>query len=381
MNSRSSPPTPSPLAIEDFALERFFARWEFVVRHQLSASDVEPYSLQELLSLADQESRALWDGLALGYTESAGHPQLRAEIARLYQKLEASNVLVLAGAEEGIFLIMHALLSPGDHAVVVSPAYQSLHAVPRSIGAMVSLIPLRPERRWELDPDEVADAVTTRTRVIVINFPHSPTGAHIDKDVQRRLVDIAERSGALLFSDEVYRGLEHREGELLPPAADLSERAVSLGVMSKAFALAGLRIGWLASTNSDLLARVARLKDYTTICSSAPSEILAIMALRARDNVLNRSRAIIAANLRCAVEFFTTRRDEVEWIAPRAGSVAFPRFINRSAEKVSAELAERQSVLLVPGSILGADGSFFRLGLGRKDFPVALDKLSRYLSF
>jgi aspartate/methionine/tyrosine aminotransferase len=373
-------PSPSP-PIEDFALERFFARWEFVVRHQLSASDVEPYSLQEVLSLADQGSKALWDELALGYTESTGHPQLRVEIARLYREIGPSQVLVLAGAEEGIFLLMHALLSPGDHAIVVTPAYQSLHAVARSIGASVSLVALRPERRWELDAQEIANAVTAHTRVIVVNFPHNPTGAHVGEDVQRRLINIAERAGATLLSDEVYRGLEHREGELLPPAADLSERAVSLGVMSKSFALPGLRIGWLASRDADLLDRVARLKDYTTICSSAPAEILAIMALRARDRVLSRSRAIVDANLRCANEFFNSRHDEFEWIAPRGGSTAFPRFIKRSAEDVSVELAQRESVLLVPGSIFGADASHFRLGLGRKDFPVALDKLSHYLSF
>ena len=123
--------------IEDFALERYFARWEFEVKHQLSASDVEPYTLRELLALADDETTQLWDRLVLGYTETAGHPLLRAEIARLHQKLEGAHVLVVAGAEEGIFLAMHALLGVGDEAVVVTPAFQSLHAVPRSIGARV----------------------------------------------------------------------------------------------------------------------------------------------------------------------------------------------------------------------------------------------------
>jgi aspartate/methionine/tyrosine aminotransferase len=217
--------------------------------------------------------------------------------------------------------------------------------------------------------------VTRKTRLIAVNFPHNPTGAHIARDVQQRLVEIAESAGAALFSDEVYRGLEYRGDDMLPAAADLTQRAVSLGVMSKSFALAGLRIGWLATHNKGLLDGVARLKDYTTICSSAPSEVLALIALRARDRVLERSRSIVAKNLRCADEFMTSHADEVEWIRPRAGSVAFPRFTKRNADEVSTQLAEHSSVLMLPGSVFGYERSYFRLGLGRRDFPMALEKL------
>ena len=365
--------------IEDFALERYFARWEFEVRHQLSASDVEPYPLRELLALADDETTQLWDRLVLGYTETAGHPLLRAEIARLHQQLESAHVLVVAGAEEGIFLAMHALLGAGDEAIVVTPAFQSLHAIPRSIGARVHAIALRAERRWELDPEEVARAATTRTRVIAVNFPHNPTGAHIGPDVQQRLMEIADSVGAVLLSDEVYRGLEYRGEPSLSPAADLSENALSLGVMSKSFALPGLRIGWLASRNVALLDRIVRLKDYTTICASAPSEVLALMALRARERVLERSRQIVARNLSVATEFFASRAREVDWIPPRAGSVGFPRFSRRNADDVSKTLAEQQRVLLIPGSLFGDHPSHFRLGLGRRDLPIALDELGHLL--
>ena len=366
-------------AIEDFALERYFARWEFAVRHQLSASDVEAYTLPELLALADADAKARWNSLSLGYTESLGLPALREEIARTYEGLSPDNILVLAGAEEGIFLTMHALLSAGDDAVVVAPAYQSLHAVARAVGAKATLIPLRPESGWLLDPEDIARAVTQRTRVISVNFPHNPTGAHITADVQRRLIEIADSAGAVLFSDEVYRGLEYHRPDLLPPAATLSARAVSLGVMSKSYALAGLRIGWIATRNTELLDRVARLKDYTTICSSAPSEILALIALRAKEQVLQRSRSIVENNLQYAHEFMSANSDQLEWTPPRAGSVAFPRFTNRDADDVSRVLAERESVLLLPGSIFGSEASHFRLGLGRRDFPMALEKLRNVL--
>lgn len=365
--------------LEDFALERYFARWEFAVDHQLSASDIEPFTLPELLALADADSLSRWQTLSLGYTESAGLPALRQEIARTYRQLDPGGVITLAGAEEGIFLAMHALLSPRDDLVVVTPAYQSLHSIGRAIGARVIEVPLRADRGWLLDPEEVARAVTPRTKTIAINFPHNPTGSHITREVQRRLVAIADAAGAVLFSDEVYRGLEYRDDDALPPAADLSDTAVSLGVMSKSFALAGLRIGWVATRNTTVLHRLARLKDYTTICNSAPSEILALIALRASSRVLARSRAIVADNFECARAFFASLQNHLDWIPPRAGSVAFPAFVARNAEEFSKELAERDRVLLMPGSVFGSDPSRFRLGLGRRDLPLALEKFGKAL--
>lgn len=366
--------------IEEFALERYFARWEFAVRYQLSASDVEPLAMAELLALADPDSRARWDALTLGYTESAGLPDLRAEIARLYTKLEPKHILVVAGAEEGILLAMLASLSSGEHAVVVTPAYQSLYTIPRTTGASVTMVPLLHETGWLLDVDAVERAITRHTRLLAINFPHNPTGSHIDENTMRRLAKLAADARIMLFSDEVYRGLEYLPGDTLPAAADLSETAVSLGVMSKAFALAGIRIGWLATRNEAWLDRVARLKDYTTICSSAPSEILALIALRAREQVLARSRSIVAANLGEANRFFAARQDAVDWVPPRAGSVAFPRLLRRDATDVSTRLAEHESVLLLPGTVFGADVAHFRLGLGRRDFPVAIERLGTVLA-
>jgi len=363
----------------DFALERYFAQFEFAVKHQLSASDVEPLTLAEVLALADDDARRRWDKLTLGYTESTGLPALREAIAPLYTTLASKDVLVVAGAEEGIFLLMHALVTAGDEVIVVTPSYQSLDELPRSLGARVHLVPLTADHQWQLDPEDIARVATRRTRLIVVNFPHNPTGALISRDVQQRLVQIAEDCGATLLSDEVYRGLEADPGARLPAGADHSARVVSLGVMSKSFALPGLRIGWLATRDSGLLSRAARLKDYTSICSSAPSEVLALIALRARDRVLQRSRDIVAANRDAASKFMTAHSGQIEWVPPAAGSIAFPRFRAVAAEAVAAKLRERESVLLVPGEIFGADPQYFRLGLGRRDLPQALSALARVL--
>jgi aspartate/methionine/tyrosine aminotransferase len=362
--------------IADFTLERYFARWEFAVRHVLCASDVEPVALSELLALADDDSRHRWETLRLGYTESLGLPALRAEIAALYPGLSADDIITFAGAEEGVFLSMHALLGPGDHAVVVWPAYQSLHEVARSAGADVSLVPLDP-RDWSLDVDAVASAMRPNTKVIVINSPHSPTGAQLSPDQLHRLIAIAELHGAFLFSDEVYRFLEY-DAAPLPPAASCSSRGISLGVMSKAFGLAGVRIGWLAMRDQSLRANTAKLKDYTTICSAAPSEVLSLAALRAKDVLLSRTREIVSTNLAVLEDFFRRNTDRFAWVRPRAGSVAFPKLLEGDVDDFAARLVEREGVLILPASQFGYPGNHFRLGFGRRDMPEALRILESF---
>jgi aspartate/methionine/tyrosine aminotransferase len=369
------------MRIADFELERFFARHEFSAPYLLCASDVEGYSMNELLALADEETRGLWDGLRLGYTESPGHPLLRAEIAALYQTLTADDVLVFAGAEEAIFVLANVALEPGDHAVVVWPAYQSLHEVARAVGANVTLHELHESEDWAMDVERMRRALTPRTKLIVVNVPHNPTGMMADEATFRAIVELAADAGATLLSDEVYRYLEHSADGRLPAGADLSGHVVSMGVMSKSFALAGLRIGWLAGRDRGLLDRAARFKDYTTICSSAPSEILALVGLRARDAVLDRSRSIVASNLALLDAFFERHAREMSWVRPAGGSIGFPRLVDGPAvERFTADLLSAEGVLLAPGSIFGHSGDHFRLGYGRSDLPEALRRLESFLS-
>ncbi|MBA2700232.1 MAG: aminotransferase class I/II-fold pyridoxal phosphate-dependent enzyme [Chloroflexi bacterium] len=370
------------MRIADFALERYFARWEFAVEHLFCASDVQPYPMAELLSLADEECRRLWNDLTLGYTESSGHPLLRREIANLYQELSAEDVLVFAGAEEAIFCLANAALGPGAHAIVTWPGYQSLYEVARSTGAGVSLHELRESAGWAIDVEAIRRQLSPATRLIVINAPHNPTGMQPDRSTFDALVGLAEEAGAQLVVDEVYRYLEIDSADRLPAAADASARGVSIGVMSKSFAMAGLRIGWLASRDHELLARCAAFKDYTTICSSAPAEILALIGLRSRDTVLARSRSIVAANLERLDAFFESWSDQFSWVRPRAGSVGFPRLTvaRVSIDDWAAELARAEGVLLLPGSQFGYEGNHFRLGFGRTDLPVALERLEAHAS-
>jgi aspartate/methionine/tyrosine aminotransferase len=365
------------MKIPPFKLERFFARYEFKAPYLLSSSDCESLSIQELLDL-EPGSADRFRGHWLGYTESPGSPELRQEIARLYEHITPDDVLVHAGAEEAIFVFANAALEPGDHVIVHTPCYQSLAEIARSIGCTVTAWQTRPQDGWELDIEFLRQAVRPNTRAIVVNCPHNPTGYLMDPARLSQILDIARERGMLVFSDEVYRGLEHDPADRLPAACDLYENAVSLGVMSKTYGLAGLRIGWIATRSREVCAKMAGFKDYTSICNSAPSEFLAAVALRHRDRIVQRNLDTIRHNLGILDGFFARHQDLFEWQRPRAGSVAFPG-IATAAEAFCGDLVERQGVLLVPGTCFDAGDRHFRIGFGRKNLPDAVAKLDEYI--
>jgi aspartate/methionine/tyrosine aminotransferase len=367
--------TPRP-----FKLERFFAAHEFRVRHMLSASDCETLHISELLALADEDSRSRWDHLRLGYTETSGHPALRTEVSKLYETITPDDVLILAPAE-GIFVALHALLSPGDHVIAMHPGFQALTEVARFVGCDVSVWPLRVRGdRWYLDVEELTGLVTPQTRLIVVNFPHNPTGFHPARTDFDRVLEIAQAHELYVLSDEMYRFLEYTPQERLPAACDAYDRAITLSGLSKSFGLPGLRIGWLATRAPGLRERWLTIKDYTTICNSAPSEILALVALRRRDTILKRNLTIIASNLVRAEAFFGAHLPLFHWLPPRAGSVAFPQWCGSQPVEGLSESLRAVGLLMVPGSLFDVGDGYFRLGLGRTDFAEALAILTEFLT-
>ena len=366
------------LKLNPFKLERYFARHEFSAPYLLCSSDCESMALRDLLAL-EPDTREQFDALWLGYTESEGDPRLRQAISALYQNVGSDQILVHAGAEEAIFNFMNVTLRAGDHIVVHSPCYQSLSEVARGIGAEVSNWQGDPDRGWALDLEDLPSLLTDRTRVVAVNFPHNPTGFLPAKDFVRELSNLSERRGFTLFSDEVYRGLELDPNDRLPALAEINEQAVSLGVMSKTYGLAGLRIGWIATQDGRLLSELAAFKDYTTICSSAPSEFLAALALRHAETIAERNRRIIRANLDRLDRFFESNSDRFTWHRPRAGSIAFPALLHDEADRFCADLVAKAGVLLLPGSLFGNYPAAFRIGFGRMNLPEALHQLEKYI--
>jgi aspartate/methionine/tyrosine aminotransferase len=367
------------MKIRPFKLERYFAKYEFTAPYLLSCSDCEALMLDELLSMADKETLALWNSLKLGYTESEGHPVLREEITRLYNTIKPDHVLTIT-PEEGIFIAMNTILEKGDHIITAFPGYQSLYEVANSIECEISKWVLTEQNGWHFNITELKKLIKENTKLIVINFPHNPTGATITENELKEILEIARQRNIIVFSDEMYRFLEYDNKDRLSSACDLYENAVSLFGMSKSFALAGLRIGWLTTKNPELLKKFAIYKDYTTICSSATSEILAIMALKAKEKILKRNLQIIEGNLKLLDSFFAEHSHHFEWNKPIAGPIAFPKLISGSRiDDFCIDLVEKKGVMLLPASVYDFNSNHFRIGFARKNMAEALDRLTEYL--
>ena len=372
--------------LPEFRLETYFSRWEFVARHHLTASDAQTLTVAQLLALGSDEDRAAFDALALGYTPTWGTDRLRAAIAATYDTCEPADVLVFAGAEEAIFWAMRLLVAPGDHVVLTVPNYQAMETLPLVDGVAATGVPLDEKDGWRLDVDAVRAALRPETRLVAVNFPNNPTGAVPDQATWRALVDLCAERGIRLLSDEVYRGIELDRSRTLPQAADLSPTALSVNVMSKSYGLPGLRIGWIAFRDRELLGTLERHKHYTSICSAGPSELLAAIALNARDRIHERVRGILAANLPVFDDFFASHADRFEWAHPDGGCVAFPRYLGpEGVEVFCRELVETEGVLLLPASIYQSrlapvPVDRFRIGIGRHDPQPALEDLARFLA-
>ncbi len=364
------------MQLSPFSLERYFAEHEFTAPLLLSPSDCESWRMEELLALADEEALSLWKNLALGYTQSEGHPRLREAVARLYEGIEAADLLGVIPCE-GILLAMHALLEPGDHVLATHPTYQSLHEVARSIGCRVEA--------WGPGESgfEIETALTRlrpETRALVVNFPHNPTGATLSPADFRSLLSAAEERGIVVFSDEMYRFAEYQESDRLPAACEISSLAISLGGLSKPFGLPGLRVGWLATRNRGVLGRMAELKDYTTLCGSAPSEILALIALGARRQILKRNGEILRSNLAQLTTFMGEHADLLSWSPPQAGPVTLVRHNLALSDDEFAERLLSQGLLVAMGTHFQAQAGSFRVGFGRRSFGQALERLRSFLA-
>ncbi len=368
------------MPIAPFKLERYYALYEFKARIMLSSSDCESLAMAELLAMASPDSLETWNNLRLGYTETQGNPLLRDEISRLYEHIPP-EFLMVAAPEELIFIAMQTLLEPGDHVVTLAPAYQSLYEIASSIGCDLSFWKLYPtDNGWKANIEQLEQLINPKTRLLVLNIPNNPTGFLPTRDEFDAIIHIARKHNISIFADEMYRLLEYQPSDRLPAICDAYEKGISLSGLSKSMALPGLRIGWLASQNTSLINHWLAFKDYTTICNSAPSEVLGLIALQNGPDIIDRNLEIIRTNLQLAVDVFTQYLHLFNWYAPQAGSVAFPQWIGEiGVDVLCRDMLDHFSVMIVPGNMFDYPGNHFRLGLGRKNFKEGMSALKQLI--
>jgi len=356
--------------IEEFLLERWMTRHETHVRFDIAESGILPLSTQDLLNLlpSDQRASALDAllSLPLGYSEARGTEALRGLLAATYQRADADSILVTTGAIEANFLLFNCLLDPGDHMIAPFPAYQQLYSVPKAIGCDVSLWHVGPETGYQYDMRALEKLVTPKTKVIVVNTPHNPTGAMLSPKDAAHVYALAESVGAVVIGDEAYRWLAVPDGApFAPPFFDLGPRGISVGTLSKPFGLPGLRTGWIAGP-PDLIRRCWSYRDYVTLSPGKLNDALARLALEHRDQIVQRNRGIIEANLREATRWMAERSAFLSWTPPRGGLLALIKYdLPMDSLPLADKLALEYSVMLAPGSAFGYE-RHLRLGVGQE---------------
>ena len=338
-------------------------------------------TIQDLLGLANVDAKE-FENLTLGYTESQGDPDLRKAIASSYETVKPDDVIVLGSPVEGIYLAARALLEPNEEVIVLNPAYDALY---NTFAHIVGSEHVRKwelqagESEWELDLGILQALITERTKLIVVNFPHNPTGYLPTLDELNQLVALASEHGIWIFYDEMYYGLVHSGTPDIPSAADLYDKAVVLSGLSKTYGLPGLRTGWLVVKDASLRANIMNWKFYTSICPPAPSENLAKIALSVKESIRQRNIGIIEKNLQIADAFFSRWPNLFKWRRPRAGSVALVEMDVPSASEFSKKMAEEAGILIQSAQMLGGTDQQIRMGFGRTAFSDALSHFEAYL--
>ena len=352
------------MRLEPFALERWFGKHEFTARYNIAESCIKPFTVSELKEICKCDLLHTSETPNLGYTDSRGIYELREEVAKLYPGRTANNVLITTGAIEANYLVFLALLQPGDVVIAEFPAYQQLYEIPRALGCNVLLWTLKAENRYRPDIAQLdAMMVDSKAKMLVINHPHNPTGAPLDAGSMAAICEIAEQHGAVVLSDEVYRGLTFIDGIATPSAQLFSDNAITVGSMSKAFGLSGLRVGWIVGPE-EIVEKCWIVRDYTSICPAAPSQAISLSALRNISSIMTRNTSLARKNFFILDRWVSANSDLVSYVPPCEGVVGFIKYdVNANSFQVAGELVEADSVLVAPGACFQVDG-YLRIGFG-----------------
>tara|TARA_Y100001970_G_scaffold212389_1_gene259382 strand:+ start:987 stop:2102 length:1116 start_codon:yes stop_codon:yes gene_type:complete len=346
----------------EFEMERLQSLYENEVKYNLSDSGNHPLSMNDLMS-EEEIKRILEMEIYYGYT--TGDPRLLSAIASWYpDKITSSNILVTNGSAEANFLIGWTLVEPDDEVIMVLPNYMQVPGLAKNLGAKVKTIHLKESLGWHLDLDELESIVNDKTKLISICNPSNPTGAVMTDEEMTSIAAIADKHGAYIHSDEVYRGSELDGNETKSFVHFYDKSIVSCG-LSKSFAHPGLRIGWLVAS-PDVIQNIWTRKDYTTLCASVISQEIGtkIMTSPTRENILGRSSKMLTENLVLFQNWLDTHNGLFTFVPPKAGGMAFVGYnMDVNSTEFVHKLRVEQSVLIVPGDCYGMDG-YLRFGIG-----------------
>lgn len=367
--------------IRNFAVEEWMNAYENLAINNMGETCVDSLTLGQLISITgggDDFLRNLLD-MRLTYGHIEGSRELKEGIAALYEHMTEENIVATNGAIGANFLTLYSLVEPQDEVISVMPTYQQLYSIPESFGATVKLLKLKPENRFLPDLGELKALVTERTKLICINNPNNPTGALMDEAMLKAIVEIARGCNAYILCDEVYRGLYQRENVHIPSIVDLYSKGISTGSMSKVYSLAGLRLGWIA-TSKEIMREILQHRDYNIISCGAIDDRVAALALRHKDKLLARNLRIIRENLEI-LDSWVCRQPQITYVKPEAGTTAFLKYhIDMPSEDFCKGLLQETGTLVVPGKAFDMEG-YIRVGyaFGKKDLEEGLKSISCYL--
>lgn len=367
--------------IEPFKVELWMNEWENHCTYNLAETCVASITIEELLQLSGRNDSDLSDllGMKMTYGAIEGSDRLRSAIARLYADQTTDAITVTHGTIAANMLVHKSIVSRGDRVVSVVPSYQQHYSIPASIGADVQLLPLQARDRFLPDLDQLRSLVTPGTKMIALTNPNNPTGALIEQPMMEDIAQIARDVGAYVLCDEVYRGTEQDSDTMVPSIVDIYEKGIATASVSKAFSLAGLRVGWIVAP-AEVTEQVLIQRDYDTISVGMINDHFAALALEHRDKLLKRSQTITRTNL-ATLEAWVAGQPRVSWIKPRAGTTAMLALdVPVASRAFCVDLLQKTGVMMTPGDAFDMEGHV-RIGFANTPQVLqdGLDKLAGYL--
>lgn len=371
------------MKIKTFKVEQWMNEYENDATYNLAETCIDSLSLRELLKLAGKDPEQFMASLVdtrMTYSHIMGSPELLTGIASLYQEIKPDDIIPTHGAIGANHQVLVTLLESTDSMVSVAPTYQQHYSIPESIGAEVNILQLLPENNFLPDLDELRRLVKQNTKLITINNPNNPTGALIPEKLLKEIIEIAKGVGAYVLSDEVYRGISE-DGSYMTSIVDLYEKGISVGSMSKAYSLAGLRLGWIVSKDQELIHLCKERRDYDTISCGVMDDLLASLALKHKDAIINRNREIIIHNRRI-LDQWVNSDPHVSYIKPQAGNTALIYYdVDMTSRELCTTLLRETGVFFTPGDCFDLEYCF-RIGYAFDSFTLSegLQKTSELLA-